>query len=84
MACTSVNDPEFERSVSLRDAYRIMERFVEDYLSRGDTEVVLFLTYLGLTPKGETCDPAAADDFLDAAKAILGSHEEAEGRGTAE
>jgi len=67
----TVNGPDFDRLVSLRDAYQIMERFVSEYVARGDTPVVDFLTYLGLTPGGESCDPAAIEDFLRAAHATL-------------
>jgi hypothetical protein len=70
---TSVNDSAFDRPIALRDAYRIMERFVTDYLSRGDVPVSDFLTYLSLMPTGESCDPAAIYDFLDAANSTVGS-----------
>jgi hypothetical protein len=63
----------FEQTVTLRDAYRIMERFVNDYRARGDTSVSDFLlAYLSVGRDGRTTDPAAADDFLRAAAAILG------------
>ena len=66
---------EFDRSVSLRDAYRIMERFVADYLARGDTSISDFLhAYAGEVAGGGTTDPTAAQDFLAAAGRILATH----------
>lgn len=73
MPNTSTSDREFDRLVSLREAYQVMERFVSDYLARGDTTVVEFLVYLGLHPDGTSGDPAAADDYLEAADSVLGS-----------
>lgn len=70
-AYTKVSDPWFAHKVTLGQAYRIMERFLSDYLQRGDTPVVDFLVHFGLQPDGESSDPAALDDFLAAAEAIL-------------
>jgi hypothetical protein len=49
-----------------------MERFVSDYHARGDTPVSDFLfVYLTVARDGLTMDPAADEDFLSAATAIL-------------
>ena len=69
---TKVTDPLFDRRIGLGDAYRIMERFVSDYLDRGDTPVLAFLVYLSLDAEGRSMDPAALDDFLAAAREVLG------------
>jgi hypothetical protein len=45
-----------------------MERFLSNYLSRGDTAVSDCLhSYAGEIPWGQTTDPAALYDFLAAA-----------------
>jgi len=76
---SNLNDPGFERTVTLRDAYRIMERFLGDYLARGDTPVSDFLfVYATVLQNGLTTDPAAADDFRKAARAILDGREDKE------
>jgi hypothetical protein len=67
----SVDDSEFERLVTLRDAYKVMERFVVDYYSRGETPIMDFLTYLHLGMTVRSADPAAVDDFLNAAGKVL-------------
>ena len=67
----AVTDPEFDRLVTLRDAYRIMERFVSDYLARGDLPVSEFLFYAGETIEGGSADPAALSDYLDSAHYVL-------------
>lgn len=43
MTIPALTDPAFDRVVSLREAYRIMERFTSDYLARGDTSMSDFL-----------------------------------------
>jgi hypothetical protein len=49
-----------------------MERFLSNYLSRGDTAVSDFLhSYAGEIPSGQTTDPAALYDFLAAAADLL-------------
>jgi len=68
----AVTDQEFDSVVSLRDAYRIMERFASEYLARGDTSISDFLrSYAGEVIGGQTTDPAAAYDFLAAADQVL-------------
>ncbi len=72
MSYLAVTDAKFDRAVSLRDAYRIMERFLSDYLERGDTPVSDFLhAYAGESINGQTTDPAASYDFLAAAETVL-------------
>jgi hypothetical protein len=72
MPYATVDDALFNREVTLRDAYRIMERFVSKYLSRGDTAVSDFLhSYAGEIPPGQSIDPAALYDFLAVAADVL-------------
>lgn len=68
----SINDPAFDRTVSLRDAYRIMERVVEDHVARGEMSTVDLMSYLGLLPSGQSADPAAIYDFLRAVENVVG------------
>ncbi len=78
---SNLNASGFERTVSLRDAYRIMEHFVIDYHARGDTPVSDFLfAYLAISQDGLTTDPAAGEDFLRAARAILDAREDERAR----
>ena len=65
-------DPEFDRVINVRDAYRAMEHFLATYLSRGDTSISDFLhAYAGVTVGGHTTDPAAADDFLASVAVVM-------------
>ena len=74
MTPLKLTDPAFDRTITLRDAYRIMEKFAEDYLSRGDTAISDFLfVYAGEVIDTATTAPAAAQDFLDAAEFVLNS-----------
>jgi hypothetical protein len=73
MPYATTNDGLFDREITLRDAYRIMERFLSNYLSRGDTQVSDFLhTYAGEIGTGQSTDPTALYDFLGAAEDVLG------------
>lgn len=73
MTPPALTDPTFDRLVSLRDAYRIMERFASAYLARGDITISDFLhAYAGETASGQTADPAAVEDFLAAAESMTG------------
>lgn len=50
-----------------------MERFAQSYCERGDTPISDFLDcYAAETGGGLTPDPAAPDDFANAAVSILG------------
>jgi hypothetical protein len=72
MSYLAITDAKFDRAVSLRDAYRLIERFVSDYLERGDTLVSDFLhAYAGEWINGQTTDPAASYDLLAAAEKVL-------------
>lgn len=74
MPYATVNDALFDRRITLRDAYRIMERFVSSYVSRGDTSVSDFLhVYAGLVATGQSTDPDALYDFLTAAQRVSDS-----------
>ena len=73
---TSLRDSDFDEMVSLRDAYRIMEAFVEAYRSRGDGLVSEFLYgFAGSSTVGLTMDPAAPNDFLAAVQAVISRSE---------
>jgi hypothetical protein len=65
---TTIHDPAFDAPLTLRDAYRAMERFVQTHYARGETSTLEFLTYVGLTDDGRTGDPAALEDFLRAVR----------------
>ncbi|MGY8663119.1 hypothetical protein Q3C01_12205 [Bradyrhizobium sp. UFLA05-109] len=72
VAYRAITDQEFEQVLTLRDSYRIMERFLSDYLARGDAPVSEFLhAYAGETIGGQTTDPAALSDYLASARSVL-------------
>jgi len=72
MTIPTLDDERFDRLITLREAYRIMERFAQSYRERGDTPISDFLDcYASETSGGRTTDPAAPDDFAEAAIRIL-------------
>jgi hypothetical protein len=73
MSYLKVSDAKFDENISLREAYRILEEFISRYNARGESSTVALLTVVGLTPSGESIDPAQLYDFLECAKAIIGS-----------
>lgn len=68
----TIADPAFDRTVTLRDVYRIMERFIAGYHNRGETETGGLIAYFCIAPDGAGGDPAALYDYLDAAAEVLG------------
>jgi len=64
MAYLTLSDPGFDKTVTLRDAYRIMDRFVHAFHQRGPSATADLIVYMGLNPDGLTADPAALQDFL--------------------
>lgn len=73
MGYQSISSGDFELEVSLGEAYRVMYQFLHDVELRGpgtDLQWLLY-AYSGVLPDGTTMDPAAAYDFLAAAKTVL-------------
>jgi hypothetical protein len=62
----TIDDPAFDRAVTLREAYLAMERFLTAHLARGETSTIDLVSYAGLHTDGGAGDPAALDDFLAA------------------
>ena len=65
----SIRESDFDRNISLRDAYRVMEHFITAFHQRGGSSTVELIAYLGLLESGRSSDPAALDDFLESASA---------------
>lgn len=74
----NIRDPYFDKTITLRDAYRAMQRFVEAHLSRGETSTVELLCYFGLGNTGESGDPAAFDDYKEALSEVESASGESE------
>jgi hypothetical protein len=70
-APVNLDDPPFDQMVSLRKAYRIMERFVEAHIGRGVTSTIDLISYFGLAEGNRSSDPAALTDYLLAAAEII-------------
>ena len=70
----NLQDPEFQRVLTLADAYRLLYQFVDQYNARGESSTLDLLTDLSLDAWGDggSLDPAQMDDFLDVANSILG------------
>lgn len=69
----TIDDPAFDRAVTLRDAYRVMERFVAAHLQRGEVPTGELLAYLGIARDGRGGDPAALSDYLDVVAEVVGA-----------
>jgi hypothetical protein len=69
----TIDDPAFDRAVTLRDAYRVMERFVAAHVQRGEVPTGELLAYLGIAPDGGGGDPAALTDYLDVVTEVVGA-----------
>jgi hypothetical protein len=67
-----IDDPIFDRSITIREAYLALERVVSAHVSRGELSTVDFLTYVGITESGRSGDPAALADYLEAVEQVVG------------
>ncbi len=68
---TDLRAAEFDEMISLRDAYRVMEAFVDAYVRRGDGAVSEFLDfYISSAPDGLATNSTAPSDFLAAFVAV--------------
>jgi hypothetical protein len=68
----TIDDEVFDQLVTLREAYRIMERFLSEHFHRGEQPTGVLLGYLSLWEDGTTGDPAALHDYLDAVALVVG------------
>ena len=71
MAYLRLADPIFDRSLSLRDAYILMQEFIVQYNARGESSTVALMTDVGTTGHGTPSDPAQIYDFLRVAGSVL-------------
>lgn len=67
-----LDDPVFDRQVSLRDAYKILEAFVVQYNERGESSTVSLMSDIGVLDDGTPSDPAQIRDFIRVAADLLG------------
>lgn len=78
----TIQDRAFDRRVSLRDAYRIMEHFLASYHERGEAPTAVVLSYLTIDNDGMSGDPAAISDYLESASVVIGPPSGGERPGT--
>jgi hypothetical protein len=70
---TKITDPVFDRTVTLRDAYPIMERFLIEHFQRGELPTGELIGYVGICSDGIAGDPAALYDYLAVVDKIVGA-----------
>jgi hypothetical protein len=68
----NTNAPEFERTVTLKEAYQLLEAFIVQYHARGERSTIELLSDIGLDSQGYSSDPAQVQDFLNTANSLLG------------
>jgi hypothetical protein len=71
MGYLRLDDEIFERKISLREAYEILEAFVVQYNARGESSTVSLMTDIGVSGGGTPSDPAQLYDFVKVAGRIL-------------
>ena len=72
MSNKPLTDPEFERPVTLRQAYLIMHKFLQQQHSHGPGPGVAgLLGALALLPDGGAADSACSLDCLTASETVL-------------
>jgi hypothetical protein len=68
---TTIADPVFDQHITLREAFYVLGKFLEQLNARGATETDLVASWLELESDGDTRDPAQLDDFLRCAQAVI-------------
>ncbi len=71
-----MDDEVFRESVTLAEAYRILEAFVAQYNERGESSTLALLTDIGIVTGDQSADPAQLDDFLLCARKVIGRRDE--------
>lgn len=67
----NLTDPAFDATLTLRDAYKLMEAFLTDALAQGDRPLSEALHgYLGIAANAESADPRALERYLQAAARV--------------
>ena len=69
----TLSDPEFGRSLTLAQAYRLMFQFIEQYHARGESSTLALLGDLSRDVRGDggSGDPAQLEDVLAVAQQVL-------------
>ena len=68
---TSITDSEFDRTITLRQAFQVLRQFLAQFNARGPQETALLEAWLDIEPDGGTADPAQLDDFLESVRIVL-------------
>ena len=71
MAYLNLADPEFNKQISLRDAYRVMVEFIVQYNSRGESSTVALWTDIDSAPDGAPLDPAQLEDYMACVRRVV-------------
>ena len=71
MGYLRLDDEIFEWKISLREAYEILEAFVVQYNTRGESSTVSMMTDIGISGGAIPSDPAQIYDFVRVAGRIL-------------
>ena len=69
-----LSDPDFQRTLTLEQAYMLLVQFVEQYNARGESSTLDLLGDISMTvwSDGGSGDPAQLSDFLRVADQVLG------------
>jgi len=66
-----LSDPVFDTQLTLRQAFHVLVKFLEQYNARAPQETDLMQADLTLEPDGCTSDPAQLSDFLESASSVV-------------
>ena len=68
---TRLSDPVFDTQLTLRQAFQVLVKFLEQYNARSPQETDIMQADLTLEADGCTTDPAQLDDFLKSASSVV-------------
>jgi hypothetical protein len=67
----NISDSDFDQTLTLREAFQILETFILQYNARGEWSTAHLAGNIALSPDGCTVDPAQLDDFLSTSVGLL-------------
>ena len=70
-----IDNPVFDKQISLRECYQLMHEFILQYHERGESSTADMIADIGLCDDGRPSDPAQMYDFVRVAGLFLNDEE---------
>lgn len=75
MSSLQIDNPVFDKQISLRECYRLLYQFILQYHERGESSTADMIADIGLCDDGRPSDPVQMYDFVRVAGLFLNDDE---------